>query len=83
MLPRAEYHLRLGIPNTDFDRYRHVPNRADYDDPRPYLGTMSNVLVGPVLRNPLPGSLRIPNVKLKIIGKNGQSTAMTWGAHSV
>ena len=49
MLPRAEDHLRLRIPDPDLYGNRHVPSRADHNNPRHYFGAISNIVVRPVL----------------------------------
>jgi len=81
MLPRVKDHLRFRIPKPDFYGNRHVPNGTDHNNTRPYLGTISDILIGPVFGSLPIRSYRIPYVELVVISEDGQTATMAWLAH--
>ncbi len=82
MLPDVKDHLRLRIPKADLDWNLHVPNRADHNNTRRYLGVISNVLIGPLLRCLAARFLRIPHIELVVIGEDGQTATMARNTHA-
>src|SRR5215472_5361853 len=82
MLPRVKYHLRLGIPNANFDRNFHLANRANHYNTRCYFGTIGNILIRPILGCLLFGCLRVPNIELMVVREDGQLAPMAWNDHT-